>query len=399
MVARYVAQWELVGAAALLCAACKGSGEGSPNHEEGHQESAEPAGQESAEPSREAALPKARDRWERNSVFHDPRPFGPGFASFPWHCAFSPDGKWVAFLESSIEGDGPNGGSLSVWSVNAGREAWRISLDAGGFEVVFADDSRRFATVARDALLVVALGADGWAIERRVPLGFDTSTSCARCPRPFCFASWEGKAFFAENDVGYVISFWDGRIERTSGASEKVSAYVRLPGRAVAEVLAEPFETRITREGRTEQVLEGALVCASPDGRTWLIAPNPRAYPWGPVDLALVDARDGSALARFEVGRKDGVRLQFRRATFSPDGQWLAFVYFSGPGRRHAGPVGSILLSTGRTGEGRQVIMEDVDLPGQPEGLAFTADGRLITASRPWGDDARPNVLLWERRR
>ncbi|HEX5136064.1 MAG TPA: hypothetical protein VFY93_03770 [Planctomycetota bacterium] len=258
--------------------------------------------------------------------------------------------------------------------------------------MAFADDSRRFATVARDAFIVVALGADGWAIEQRIPLGFDTSTRVALCPRPFCFASWEGKAFFAENDVGYAINLKDGRIERTSGASEKVSAYLRLPGRAVAEVLAEPFETRIRRDGKTEQVVGGALVCASPDGRTWLVAPNPDAYPWYVVELALVDAREGRTLTRFKAGWPESGRgtpgWQFKKAVFSRDGTWLATIT----------NVSGISLMKARTGEGRQVIIEDLDIAGRPEGLAFTADGRLLTASCPRGNDARPGVLLWERR-
>jgi hypothetical protein len=268
-----------------------------------------------------------------------------------------------------------------------------MRLDVGGFEVAFAEDSHHVATVARDALVIVELGPQGWALKHRFPLGFDTATRVALCPRPFCYGWWMEQALFAENDVGYSISLKDGQIRRVSDVTEKVLMYMQLPGRSVAEVCLQPFETRIRRDnGRPERVLEGVLVCASPERGVWLVAPNPLAYPWGGVELALVDARDGRTLERFKAGAEAGRGVpgwQFRKAVFSPEGSLLATIE----------TVSAIGLRDVRTGQVRQIIAEDRDIPGRPLGVAFSPDGCLVTASVPWGDDQSSGVLLWDRRR
>ncbi|HEY8567909.1 S9 family peptidase [Microbulbifer sp.] len=65
-----------------------------------------------------------------------------------WAPAYSPDGKWLAFL-----GDGSEDGSAQIFVMPAaGGEARQVSrLPAGVNDFVWAPDSRRFALIAEDA--------------------------------------------------------------------------------------------------------------------------------------------------------------------------------------------------------------------------------------------------------
>lgn len=322
------------------------------------------------------------DPWHggRRAVFRDPLPFGPQAVSFPLHCTFSSDGAWVAFVQ---------GDSISIWDARTGRLQTLMEVAAGGFEIAFAGDSRRVATVAKDAAIVFALGREGWALDRQIPLGFATVTNQVLCPRPLYYDGRQ--VLFAEDGVGYNVDLAAGSVGRASRDGETVFAYMNVPDDAMAEVRTDPLQTRVSSAKRGERTVPGALVCAC-EAR-WLIASEPK-YPYGRLDVSIVTAWDAKEVATFSTGweggrgRGDVPRWQLRKATFSRDGGLLAAV-----------EAVDVITVRGADSGLVQVLVQSAG-----QAVAFGPDGECILTANsgegtwlPGVAKGPPAVLLWRR--
>lgn len=306
-------------------------------------------------------------------LYESLRSFGPKYAVAPFHCAFSPDGKWVAMVQRR----------LSVWDFESNKIVWDWKTDkkvglCGRYRVAFSADSMRVATFSEKGYVVVRLGTEGWAIERVTGLDGTRTRyrSTSTPPQPFAAASDVMSAAFL---LGIIHP--EGRYEhRLVRVGVKLVRVVGLPDGRVAYGDAS-FTTQILGKRPRRQRLKGLLLEASPDGSLWLVATNPARFKTKHADLAILEAPSGKQLKRFRVAGKEPYPL--KHASFSPDGKILAT----------AEGNGEIVLRDARTAKRLQRI-KVYKKKGMPLCVAFSPDGEyLLIAGRGLG-----GVQLWRRK-
>jgi hypothetical protein len=100
----------------------------------------------------------------REDPFVLERAFGPSTVSFPWHCAFSPDGLWAGFVDGHTH-------YAVVHEVATDRKVWSRTGATSCHGLAFTPDSKRLLLVLDGAFVIVALDAGAWREERNIPLG------------------------------------------------------------------------------------------------------------------------------------------------------------------------------------------------------------------------------------
>ncbi len=306
------------------------------------------------------------------------RRFGPKHVVAPFHCAFSPDGKWVAMVVQRRLSVWDFESNKKVWDWKTHKKDWVVLAPVGRYRVVFSDDSMRVATFSESEYVVVRLGNEGWAIERVTPLDRDRTRYRSRSGQPLPFAATSDvmSAAFLPG-----IIHPEGRYEyRGQMAGMNLIRVIGLPGGRVAYGDAS-FTTQILGKMPRRQKLKGLLLEASPDGSLWLVATNPARFKTKHADLAILEAPSGKQLKRFRVAGKEPYPL--KHASFSPDGKILAT----------AEGNGEIVLRDARTAKRLQRI-KVYKKGGMPLCVAFSPDGEyLLIAGRGLG-----GVQLWRRK-
>jgi WD40 repeat protein len=321
---------------------------------------------------------------------------GPSNVSFPWHVAFSPDGRWIAFADG-------HAGTLSIVDAKTGVEAWpRGKGVLSPKRVAFARDSRRLAAVATRYVLVLALGTKGWAEEANVPLERAVTISARNSPDRVEFTPDEKAVLFLDDERLLKADLGTKKVTPVPGAEKDVFDARQLPDGRLAVSRREPFETTvIAADGKVERHA-AVLLEASADGHLWLVATDPKrfnvSFRDGEVDprlaLAVWQMPEAKVLGTLVLtgGRKPGDSYAHRHliaATFSSDGRLLAT----------AEGVGPLVIRDARTLRPLQTIREYESVP-YPMGAAFSRDGEwLVTGGRRdrVGDAPAPHTLLWKR--
>lgn len=313
-------------------------------------------------------------------------PFYPGLASVPWHAAWSPDGRFVAFVEGWVHP------FIAVHDAETHALVWKTTpaTQPASHRPVFTRDGNRLILVEGRDLVVRERSESDWPPVRRVPLGFKPGITLR--PRPISLSRDERWAVLCDDGRAYRVPLTGPTGTAVElGVADAAVAHFFADGRlAVARWSDEVAETVFVGEDlKKRSTLPFAVLAASADGRTWLGAdPQARAES-GELVLHLVDAESRERLGSVPVQRDAVRRWTFlAMATFSPDGRFLATVE----------SLRTAAIRDARTGRLRQRIREyDGD---RLIGLAFSPDGRyLVTGGRRGTrqDDQR-SVLLWRRR-
>ncbi len=325
--------------------------------------------------------------------------FGPRNVSFPWHAAFSPDGRWVGVS------DGYNG-KLAVYDAATGQQAWPTE-GAGApasHRVTFSNDSRRMASVQGQALVVLSLRDGAWTLARRIALPFSPTTSAVSSPARVQFAPDGASIVVVDDGTAYRADLGSGAVTRIPGAEKGVWDACFLAEGGFAVMRRDSFETEIRRAGRAPERRPGLLVTESCDGRLWLVASDPARFQTGfrrpgedaRLALQILRMPAGTTIARLElegagVADSSANHRLLIQAAFSPDATLLVTVE----------GTGDIVIRDARTALPRQTIRQYATTR-YPMGVAFAPDGRhLLTGGRRAVQDHEGpgdgETLLWER--
>lgn len=319
---------------------------------------------------------------EAKDLYEPAGPFGPKVVSFPWHCAFSPDGKWVAFIDGHTS-------YFTIWDFAARKEVWRGAPPRGAHQVAWSKDSKRVATVTQDAFVVVESSEAGWKVLHSVPLGFKTTISKRTSPSPLSVVPNVTRVMFVDGGSVYGISAdkeQDVRNATTRG--ETCHWVLDLGDGHVALAKTKPFGTTVLHpppQGHTR--LKAILLASSRDRSRWLVAPNPKRLDTGKrADVEIIEARTGKRIKAFRIS--GGAHRPLVYAAFSPDGSLLATVEGSG----------EIVLRDAGTAKARQKIRE-YKKERYAMGVAFSPNGGwLITGGRRKDKESSDHgTLLWKR--
>lgn len=208
--------------------------------------------------------------------------------------------------------------------------------------------------------------------------------------------SWDGQA--GENFDIYVLPPGRGKLRRLTGnpADEfgpayspdgRSIAFYRRSGDYAAVYLVSPFGERMERlfglsfgppgrKSRDDPAWSPERVNWSPDGKA--LAVVDRDTPDGPLRIILRDLEAaGSRALTFPPAGSYGDGYP----TFSPDGQYLAFV------RRTAHHASDVFLAPVRGGSPKRLV----EGGGRIHGLTWTPDGRNVIFS----SDRSGNAILW----
>jgi hypothetical protein len=316
------------------------------------------------------------------AVYEVVGPYHRGYASIPWHAAFSPDGAWLAVVE------GYDRKRLSIYDATSRALAWSadVAEQPASFRPAFFADGERICLVEGTDLVVRERTPDGWLPRRRVPLG--AGPGIHRNVREIALAPDGSEATLCIDGKPIRVGLGGGGKATTlSSVEDARSASYAAPGalhvtrwsRQAAETLA------LDGAGRTTRTLPFAVLAASADGKTWLVARGPITDA-GSVSLDLVEAETARTLGSFAID--DDIRgALVVQAAFTPDGRHLIV---AGPRR------GSV--RDAKTGKPLQWIREYEG--DRLIGFAASPDGRfLLTGGRREGAEVQDQaVLLWRRR-
>jgi hypothetical protein len=240
------------------------------------------------------------------------------------------------------------------------------------FRPAFSRDGKLLYTVEGSDFVVREPGRKGWAVSKRVPLGFDPRIGVR--PSTIALAPDGSEAALAEG----------GSLVRMS----RCVAYAG-PGRLRwSRWDPDVVETRFVADaGPPPAPLPFAILAESADGDAWLVARAPRKDGAKVVDLEVVDARSGASLSTFSLEpEKRGFGVV--QAEFTPDGRHVLVVE----------DLFRLSVREARTGRLVQTIREYEG--DRLIGFATSPDGsRLLTGGRRTveGKDDRA-LLLWKRR-
>ena len=255
--------------------------------------------------------------------------------------AWSPDGKWIAFL--SARGDAKGEGSDKKPKANV----WRIRVDGGEAEQV---------TGELGGITALQWSPDGRSIAFVMP-----------DPR----SEAEAKADEEKSDVRVVDEDW--KMHRLYVVPVEKDADGKRPVRKLttgALSLGSPAGGPTRFEW-------------SPDGKSIVFAhqPSPLVDEWTKWDVSVVDVATGTVrpLAATRAAESD--------PAFSPDGKWIAyFVSNDPPTWRRRGRVAVVPAAGGSP----RLLAETHDQ--QPDIVGWTRDGRVLV-SETWRTVARVAAL------
>ena len=320
------------------------------------------------------------------AVFRLKGPLVPGYASIPWQVAFSPDGRWLTV----IEGYGPN--LISVYDARSHDLRWRRSVEEqpASYRPVFSRDGERLVHVEGDALVIRERAEHEWRTAQRIALGFDPGVTMM--VRPVVLSPDEREAALCDGGRGWRVPLGTTpEPPKDVGLEDVVAlAYRQEGGLYAARWGSEVAETVIVLDsGAVPAKLPFAILGASPDAKTWLVARNPRREDATGVALELVDARTRVKLGAFSIEaerRRGGIPLV--QAEFTPDS-------------RHLMTIESLLRGVLRDARTGRVLQRVLEYEGDRMiSFAFRPDGlELVTGGRRSGDDVQEQAILsWERR-
>jgi WD40 repeat protein len=306
-------------------------------------------------------------------------PFGPKEDAFPWHCAFSPDGKWVAFIDGHTS-------YFTIWDFEKRKEVWAGPPPKNAYRLGWSRDSKRVATITGDTFVVVQGGAGGWKVAHTVSLGFKTTISARTSPNPLNLRHDAMHAMFAEDKLIYGVSAEKKQTDEVTTKGEIAYHVLKLPQGATAFAKLKPFGTEVLHGGGHIKI-KAIVLAGTADGALWLVAKSAKRLDrGGRADLEVVEGDSGDKVARFKATGKHPRPLV--QACFSPDGKLLATVEGSGV----------IALRNPKTAKLMQKIKEYA-VQRYAMGIAFSPDGKwLITGGRRKGKEGfEHGTLLWKR--
>src|SRR5262245_41140815 len=340
----------------------------------------------STRPARAEDEPPAAERYV------DPVAFGPANVAFPWHAAFSPDGKWVGFSDGYTS-------YVEIWDVAKGARVWPTDGVArrSTHRVAFSPASDAMAFVDGERIVVVRLKDCAWRQAEHVTLTDKPPISLKASPLRLAFRPSGLGLVLTMGDRALQVDLTCMCVEDLTVETDILTAFAFADG-SVAVGREKGFVTHVMPRKEEAFDVPGVLLESDPKGATWLVAGDARRSHLGPLEgdaearlaLEIRDACKTSTRASFQlVGKRSPATPYPHRlliaAEFSPDAKVLATVEGSG----------LILLRDTTTAETVQTIREYEQSP-YAMGVAFSPDGeRMITGGRR---STGPKCLLWKRR-
>jgi hypothetical protein len=337
-----------------------------------------------------ASLPE--DEAKPAATFVEPVAFGPAFASDPWVATFSPDGRWVGL----VDGYAP---AVEIWEVATGERRLARKLGGYGHAFVFAKDARRAFTVEMRHLLVATLAEDGWSVEKRIPLGIDTSVGGALAPHSLDVAPDGRRVLLVESGLVHEVDLRKETVRALPALGKDVLRLRFLADGALALSRTEAFATTVVPTEGVIRSVPGLLLAESPDGLLWLVASDRERSDLGirhdhrisRLALEVREARTGEVQgATVLEGRRQENEPHSKallcHATFSPDGRWLAVA---------ENPDGFAV----RDARTLRIVQRIAQFRSYALAAAFDPRGTwLLTGGRRSDERNAPGVLLWRHR-
>lgn len=309
-----------------------------------------------------------------DEIFVNPRPFGPDQIAFPGNCQFSPDGKWVAFMDGSRA-------YLAIWDLAQNKQVWTQKLTCGSHRFMFARKGKHVASIIEKGLLVVALTEDTWDVESTTSIGFKPAITKGLAPALISPNYDASAVFFVDHGKNY--SAKKGKappkpLDEKKGETSYATLDLDRTGTAFS--MSKPLKTKIL-SGRGQENIKGIVVAGSADRAFLLVAMNAK-FDSGKANMLIFDRAARKKASKFQLSK--GARRPLLHAFFSPDSKLLVTV----EGRGH------ISLRDPRSGKVKQKLTAPKG--GYFVDAAFSPDGKhLLTAGMRTGE---PGVLLWDRK-
>lgn len=314
--------------------------------------------------------------------------------SFPWHCRFSPDGRWLGVSDPS---------SVGVWDMRS--RAWIALLDGGGggSRMDFSFDSLRIVLLARGGLHSFVWDGERWTSDVLIPLPTeaDPGIGLRTSPARLCMTADGKGAVFVSRDIAWRVDLNAGRIVPILSNIKDVMAAFVLPDETIAISRRDSLSSIFVARNGGQTSMSGVILELSRDGRLALVAHDAARFHLGAlasnesVSLGLeIRTLGGPTISKFELtgrnasGRGITHRLLIQ-GEFSWDNRLLATVE----------GMGQIVIREVSTGEPVQYINE-YRAAAYAMGASFgKEDEVLVTGGRAVGVGGAVDsgLLAWRR--